>query len=210
VIQVRAFCAAVISLFAVLMFAPAAQADFASSLARFAQDEFSETALAIDEIAASGDSRAQQVLEALGSARLFVDPASKKVYWRAATSARTIHDAANGEPVVDPPAGLQVVRINNRLRGATLNAIGALTLMAPDPARRRAAAESIFKSRDASALAPLEAAIKVEKDPSIATLFAQARADACGPSGHERSAARSYQHSAHARRYWRHCSAALH
>ena len=176
VIQVRAFCAAVISLFAVLIFAPAAQADFASSLARFAQDEFSETALAIDEIAASGDSRAQQVLEALGSARLFVDPVSRKVFWRAATSARTIHDAANGEPVADPPAGLQVVRINNRLRGATLNAIGALTLMAPDPARRRAAAESIFKSRDASALAPLEAAIKVEKDPAIAALFAQARA----------------------------------
>jgi urea transport system permease protein len=174
VIQIRAFCAAVFSLLAILVYAPAAQADFAASLARFAQDEFAETAIAIDEIAASGDSRAQNVLEALVSARLFVDPASKKVFWR--TVANVVHDATNGEPVAAPPVGLQVVRINNRLRGATQNAIGALTLMAPDPARRRAAAESIFKSRDATALAPLEAAIKIEKDPAIAALFAQARA----------------------------------
>ena len=135
VIQIRAFCAAVFSLLAILVYAPAAQADFASSLARFAQDEFSETALAIDEIAASGDSRAQNVLEALGSARLFVDPASKKVYWR--TAANVVHDAASGEPIAAPPPGLQVVRINNRLRGAIQNAVGALTLMAPDSASSR-------------------------------------------------------------------------
>ncbi len=148
--------------------------DLSGPLARFALDEYSETAKAVDEIAASGQIEAQPILEALGSARLFVDPATKTIYWRAANG--DLFAALTGARVASVPAGLQTVRVNNRLRGAIQNAVGALTLMAPDPARRRAAAESVFKSRDAAVLAPLEAAMKAEKDPAIAKLFAQARA----------------------------------
>jgi urea transport system permease protein len=148
--------------------------DITRPLERLALDSFAETATAVDELAASGAPTAQPILEALGSARLFIDPADKRILWREASGA--LRDARTGDVVAPAPAQLDVVRVNNRLRGVIQNALGALTLMAPDPARRRAAAESILRSRDAAALAPLEAALKVEKDPAIARQFALARA----------------------------------
>ncbi|HEY8579542.1 MAG TPA: urea ABC transporter permease subunit UrtB, partial [Beijerinckiaceae bacterium] len=168
------FCAmAALALAALLSPAPA-HADIARPLERLTLDQFSETATAIDELAASGDPQAQPVLEALGSARLFVDAAGKRILYRDAAGA--LRDARDGASVAPAPGQLDVVRVNNRLRGAIQNALGALTLMAPDPARRRAAAEAVFKSRDAAALAPLEAALKAEKDPAVQRLMTQARA----------------------------------
>jgi len=171
---IKTLCAAFVSLVILLAMSPAARADYAGALARFAEDSFAETAKAIEELGESGDARAQSVLEALASARLFVDPASRKVFWR--TPAGVAHDAASGEPVAAAPAGLATVRINNRLRSAIQNELSALTLLAPDPARRRAAGEGLFKSRDVTALPALEAAIKAEKDAGVARVFAQARA----------------------------------
>ena len=54
------------------------------------------------------------------------------------------------------PADLQPVRINNRLRRAIDAAIGGLTLLSPDPAKRLEAAQAVFKSRDAALLPALE------------------------------------------------------
>ena len=45
-------------------------------------------------------------------------------------------------------------------------AIGSLTLANPDPAKRVAAAEAVFKSRDAKALPAIEAALAKETDPT--------------------------------------------
>ena len=153
---------------------PARAADLETALARFAADDFTETGTAIEEIADTGAPQAESILTALGSARLFVDPATKKVYWR--TPGGVVHDAMTGEPVASPPSPLETVRINNRLRRVLANAIGALTLMAPEPQRRRAAAEALFRSRDESALPQLDEAIKAEKVPAVAKAFAQARA----------------------------------
>jgi urea transport system permease protein len=172
---VRLLCAC---LFALMLAAqasvPAHASDLASSLGRFAADDFSETGTAIEEIAASGAPQAEALLTALSSARLFVDPATKKVYWR--TPAGVVHDALSGDPVATAPASLETVRVNNRLRRVLANAIGALTLMAPEPQRRRTAAEAIFRSRDESALPLLEEALKVEKVPAVTLAFQQARA----------------------------------
>jgi urea transport system permease protein len=170
----KTLCAMFLSFFILSAHAPAARADYAGALARFAEDSFPETGKAIEELGESGDARAQTVLEALASARLFVDPASRKVFWR--TAAGVVHDAATGDPVAAAPAGLATVRINNRLRSAIQNELSALTLLAPDPARRRAAGEGLFKSRDATALPALEAAIKAEKNPAVSRAFEQARA----------------------------------
>ncbi len=57
------------------------------------------------------------------------------------------------------PAGLKPVRINNRLRRAIEAALGSLTLLSPDPAKRLEAAKAVFKSKDASVLATLDAAL---------------------------------------------------
>ncbi len=153
--------------------APALSAEISqATFSRLAADDFSETATAIDEVAASGASNAQAILEALGSARLFFDPASKKIY---IGGSGTVTDAATGASLA-APAGLQTVRVNNRLRRAIENALGTLTLLSPDPAKRRAAADALFKSRDTSALPALESALKAEQDAGVQKLFSEARA----------------------------------
>ncbi len=171
----RVLCALLFSALACLSMPDAVRAaDLPSALTRLAADDFTETAQAIEEIADSGAPHAEAILTALSNARLFIEPATKKVFWR--TPAGVVHDALSGEPVAAAPAGMDVVRINNRLRRVLANAIGALTLMAPEPQRRRAAAEALFRSRDESALPLLEDALKAEKLPAVARAFREARA----------------------------------
>ena len=77
-------------------------------------------------------------------------------------------DAATGQPVAgSAPADLAPVRLNNRLRGIVQAALGSLTLMAPDPAKRLEAAQAVFKSRDANALPALDQAIAKETDARV-------------------------------------------
>ena len=68
------------------------------------------------------------------------------------------------------------MRLNNAVRRSLDAARGALTLMSPDPLRRRTAADSVFKSRDASALPLLEAALERETIVSTRKVLEEARA----------------------------------
>jgi urea transport system permease protein len=86
-------------------------------------------------------------------------------------------DAASGTPIAgNPPPDLKAVRINNRLRRSIDAALGNLTLLAADPARRLDAARAVFKSRDPAALPTLEAAIAKETVASIKAAMLEARA----------------------------------
>ncbi len=76
----------------------------------------------------------------------------------------------------DPPADLDTVNTNNRLRGALDAALGGLTLLSGDPAKRLDAADAVFKSRQASVLPTLEIAIAKEQDSRIKRVLMQARA----------------------------------
>src|SRR6516162_5458502 len=97
-------------------------------------DSFGDTADAIDALSASGDPRTGPLLEALK------DQCDK------------LTDAATGEAVSGPPSDIDNVRLNNRVRGMLDAALGSLTLMAKESARRFDAAQAVFKSRDSSAL----------------------------------------------------------
>src|SRR3990170_4558571 len=109
----------------VLIGASAARAQgYEAAVARFAADSFSETDAAISAVAASGDPRAAQVIEALQDARLAFSPGDRKVYIRAKSG--ELIDAATGRPAVGAPAGLKPVRLNNRLRRSVDAALGAL------------------------------------------------------------------------------------
>jgi urea transport system permease protein len=55
-------------------------------------------------------------------------------------------------------------------------ALGALTLLSPDPAQRLRAAEAVFRARDASALQTLTDAIPKEQNPRVKRAFEEARA----------------------------------
>jgi urea transport system permease protein len=153
---------------------PAHAQSFEDVLARFAADSFADTEAAISQVAASGNAMAQPVIQALQDGRLLFDGPSKKIYIRE-QSGRVL-DAATGHAAADAPAGLRPVRLNNRLRRAVEAALGGLTLLAPDPQKRFEAAQAVFKSRDASALATLDTAIAKETDVRVKRALSEAKA----------------------------------
>ena len=75
-------------------------------------------------------------------------------------------DAATGQPVAGAaPADLEPVRLNNRLRRIVEAALGGLTLLSPDPAKRLEAAQAVFKSQGCRTRSPaLDQAIAKETD----------------------------------------------
>jgi urea transport system permease protein len=158
-----------------LILASAAQAGpLEDGLAKFAADDYAETADAIVLIATSGAKQAPAILDALANRRLAAVAASKSVYFTDDTG--KVFDAATGAAVPSVPGDATPVRVNNRLRGVIDAAMGTLTLQSPDPVKRLAAADSIFKSRDAKQLPALDAAIKAENDPRVKGAFEAARA----------------------------------
>ena len=164
-----------LALSALALGAPAARAQgLEPALERLSADSFAETAKAIEEIAASGSPQAAPILGALADRRLLVDTAAKRVLLQDAAGAH--QEALTGKPVPNPPADLALVRINNRLRGAIETALGTLTLLSPDPAKRIQAADSAFKTRDAKALPAIEAALARETDAGARNAFERARA----------------------------------
>ncbi len=148
---------------------------YEDALAGFTTDTFSDTADAIDAVAASGNPLAAPLLEALRDGRLTFSAKEKKVFIKTSDGARL--DAATGKPLAGPPADdIDTVRLNNRLRNLIEAALGSLTLMAPDPSRRYDAAQAVFKSRDAAALPALDKALAAETDPGVKKALAEARA----------------------------------
>src|ERR1700680_778300 len=148
---------------------------FDDALAGFAADSYGDTEKAIEAIAASGNPRAAIVIGALQGGRLLFNPATKKVSVK--TESGTLLDAATGQAAAgETISDLKPVRINNRLRRAIEAALGSLTLLAPDPARRFEAAQAVFRSRDAAALPALDAALAKETDAGVQRALTGARA----------------------------------
>ncbi len=145
------------------------------ALALFAADSFARTEEGIAAVAASGGPRAAVIIEALQAGQLVYDPAGKAIFIRRDTR---VEEAATGAAVAAPPAELKVVRINNRLRRAIEAALGGLTLLSPDPRQRLAAAQAVFKARDASVLPVLDTAIARETDARVKRALGEARAAA--------------------------------
>jgi urea transport system permease protein len=162
-----------------LCYAPVARATSPGSpaldqaLVKLAADDFTETGAAIEGIAASGVPHAATLLEALADRRLVKDATGAIFY---TDPAGRVFDGRSGVAVAALPPGTSAVRTNNRLRGVIQAALGGLSLQSPDPARRRAAAESVFRGRDTAALPAVRAALAAETDAAIARLFREAEA----------------------------------
>jgi urea transport system permease protein len=157
------------------MLVPAHGQTFESALAGFAADSYNDTDAAITAVAASGNALAAPVIEALQDGRLLFNPADKKLYLK--DKAGALLDATTGKPAAGVAAAdLKLVRVNNRLRRTIDAALGGLTLLAPDPARRYEAAQAVFKSREAAALPTLETALAKETDGRVKRALAEARA----------------------------------
>jgi urea transport system permease protein len=172
VARIRALllCQLLIAAFALPAFAGA----FEDAVAKFANDEFSDTEEAIGIVAASGNPLAFPIISALQDGRLSADPETKKVYITEEDG--KIIDAATGAAVDKLPDGAAAVRLNNRLRRSVEAALGGLTLLSPDPAKRLAAAQSVFKSHDEAALPAIDNALAKETNRAARTAFTEARA----------------------------------
>ena len=148
---------------------------YEDALAGFTTDDFSDTADAVNAVVASGSPLAARVIEALKDGRLLFSAKDKKVFIK--TKDDKLLDAATGKPIAGtPPDDIDNVRLNNRLRGVVDAAVGALTLMAPDPNRRFDAAQAVFKSRDAAALPALDKALAAEKNARVKKAMSEAHA----------------------------------
>src|SRR5271166_288733 len=159
---------------ALLMFAGAARADaLDDTLAKFLDDKFPQTQKAIDEIAAEAPPQGAAILEALGDNRLLINPADRVVAYRTATGA--VLNAKTGATIADASA-FKKVRVNNALRSAIEGAMGSLTLANPDPEKRLAAAEDVFRTHDAKALPALQAQLGKESDPRVVAALKLAQA----------------------------------
>ena len=150
--------ALVLSVFLIAAFSlPALAGPFEDAVAKFANDEFSDTEEAIGAIATSGNPLAFPIISALQDGRLSADPDTKKVYITQADD--KIIDAATGAAVDKLPENAAAVRLNNRLRRTVDAALGGLTLLSPDPAKRIAAAQSVFKTHDETMLPLVDGAL---------------------------------------------------
>ncbi len=170
-----AILAAMLALFAAT---GAARADaFSDALAGFTQDSFPATEASVNAVATSGNPEAAPIIQALQDGKLAYDPDSKALFIKADDGSLT--DPATGAKFTGTaPATLKTVRLNNKIRGLIDSAMGALTLMSPDRSTRLASAETVFKSRQVSAVPALKAAIAKETDPEVRVVMLQAEAAA--------------------------------
>jgi urea transport system permease protein len=153
---------------------PALAGPFEDAVAKFANDEFSDTEEAVGTIATSGNPLAFAIISALGEDRLSADPDTKKVFITQPDG--KVIDAATGTAVDKLPDTAAAVRLNNRLRRTVEAALGGLTLLSPDPAKRIAAAQSVFKTHDEAMLPVVDGALAKETNKAAKQAFAEARA----------------------------------
>ena len=153
---------------------PSMAGPFEDAITQFANDSFSDTEAAVGVLATSGNAQALPIIAALQEGRLLADSATKTVFIK--QSDGKFLNAATGAALSAAPASAAPVRLNNRLRRTVEAALGTLTLLSPDPAKRILAAQSAFKTRDAAALPAIEDALKKESIPAVKRAFAEARA----------------------------------
>ena len=144
----------------------AARADAVDdTLAKFLDDKFPQTERRSANWPPRRPPQAAAILEALGDNRLMIDPADHIVAYK--TAAGALLNAKTGEPIpASSAAAFKKVRVNNALRSAIQGAMGSLTLANPDPEKRLAAAEDVFKTHDAKALPALQDAARQGKRPA--------------------------------------------
>jgi urea transport system permease protein len=156
-----------------LALAPAVSAQPAEdAFAQLQADSYAQTARAVDLLVRSAHPQAAAIIEALADGRLLAGGGAVVVRGRQGG----FTDARTGEALAAEPAGAKPVRLNNSVRRAIQGALGVLGLIDPDPARRIAAAEAVFRARDGAALPVLEAAIAKEGDERARRALRQAQA----------------------------------
>ena len=172
-----ALALSILALLACLVVSGAARADaLDDTLAKFLDDKFPQTEKAIGELAAEAPPQARR--DPRSARRQSAADRPRRSYRRLQDRGRAQFSTPGPARRFRPrsPEAFKKVRVNNALRRAIEGAMGSLTLANPDPEKRLAAAEDVFRTRDAKALPALEAQLAKESDPRVADAFRLARA----------------------------------
>jgi urea transport system permease protein len=153
-----------LSIFAVL-FATSAHAALDAAVVAQLGDEDSEVKIeAIRKLAASADAQAVTVLKALGDDALALIEGGKRAV---IVADGKMIDAASGDDLGTAPSGIDIIIINNRIRGELGAAIAALRLGSADRTARLAAARELQGSDNEDALPIIRRALEKETDAEI-------------------------------------------
>ena len=156
----------------------AAPSDFEALVNALAPGGFSEREAAIGVLARTGDERVPAILTALSEGDLYVRDADGKV----AFAKKSGSGFALSDPLTDGSLGeagrrdVEKIKVNNGLRNTIRTAIGQMTLLSPNRAKRLSAAQSILKNADPDAMDLLQGALEAETDPEIRATMEAAEA----------------------------------
>lgn len=195
--KVRLLVAAVLFALMLIEIRPAGAQELAPLVQELAVGDFAAKIAAVETLAATADPSVVPVLDAMLAGRLGVRTADGRVV--------IIEPRGQVLMLKDPLSGAEVgegektavnpVTVNNRLRGALRGALGGLTLLSPDPQRRREAADAVFRTRDIALLPLLVKAEARETDGSVRTRMQRAlaavRAQGAGEPADRREAVAS-------------------
>ncbi|WP_102960136.1 urea ABC transporter permease subunit UrtB [Mangrovicella endophytica] len=141
---------------------------------------FEATEATVKELAATGDPAVARALNALAEGQLYYRKSDNRVFIASGGGdPLTLLDPLSGDPAGEEPSGnLAKVKIKNSIRRTVSDALGSLTLASPDPAKRLAAANTLFAGATPEQIETLDAAIAGEQLPDIRARLEQARAAA--------------------------------
>ncbi|MCY0386002.1 urea ABC transporter permease subunit UrtB [Robbsia sp. Bb-Pol-6] len=149
----------------------AAQALTRADLAPLASDDFDAKAQAIQTIAAqaaTGDTAAARLLQALADDTVSVASTGTSAGVVLIAHGDTYHDALNDRPVAaDVAAQAQPLTLSNVLRRQVAAAASANGIDSPDKTVRGAAIDALLRSPDPAAAPRIDTALAREKDPAL-------------------------------------------
>ncbi len=158
--------------------AAAQETEVPALVERLAAGPFADRVAAAEALAQSGAAGADAILQALLDGRLYrVKADGRIVFADRVEGGFRLTDPADGAALGE--AGrrdVKKIKANNKLRTVLRGALAALSLRDPDPARRIAAADAMFKTPKAEALPLLEAALAAETDDDAAVRLRRALA----------------------------------
>jgi urea transport system permease protein len=144
---------------------PAAALD-AAAVGKLAFGESDEQIAAVNALVASGDEKAQPLLQALADGA--VQTAGKRVL---IVNGDEGIDAVTGEKIAPLPEDREDVIVNNRLRREIDSALGVFKLVSPDRGTRLRAAKALEDGADESSLPLIRKALDRETDSTIKRLL---------------------------------------
>ncbi|MCC6983678.1 MAG: urea ABC transporter permease subunit UrtB [Bauldia sp.] len=157
----------------------AAQTDLRALINALGAGGFPEIEAGLRAITQAGDSAAVPAVTALGEGDLYVRTSDSQVVIaiERARGQFALTDAVTGESLGEAAeAEIERIRLNNRVRRAIRDTLGALTLMSDNPATRLAAAQAVLRTGDSEQIPLLDTAIAQETDARVLAVMNAARA----------------------------------